>query len=287
MIAIPRKLRENASKTAERAEWLRRLPDLVGELATNWELRIGEPFDSDDVSAAWVAPATRANGECGVLKLGMPHMEGAQEIDGLRFWAGDPVVRLLESDDEAGAMLLERCIPGTSLRDRTAAEQDRVVAGLLRRLWQPRGALDAFRHLSRMIEAWSAESRARADEWPDGALVEEGLAIMRELSRPADRDVLLGTDVHAGNVLRAERAPWLVIDPKPFVGDPAYDATQHLINCADRVITDPRRTINAFAEQLQVDSQRIRAWLFARAAAEPRDSWSERSLRLARALSHG
>ena len=25
--------------------------------------------------------------------------------------------------------------------------------------------------------------------------------------------------------------PWLVIDPKPFVGDPAYDATQHLFNC--------------------------------------------------------
>ena len=287
MIAIPRQLRENASKTAERAEWLRRLPDLIGELATKWELRIGEPFDSDDVSAAWVAPATRANGDVGVLKLGMPHMEGAQEIDGLRFWAGDPVVRLLESDDEAGAMLLERCVPGTSLRDCPPMEQDRVVAGLLRQLWRPRGAVDAFRHLSRMIDSWSAESRARADEWPDAALVEEGLAIMRELSRPTDRDVLLGTDVHAGNVLRSERAPWLVIDPKPFVGDPAYDATQHLINCAERVIADPRRMINAFAEELQVDSQRIRAWLFARAAAEPRDSWSERSLRLARALARG
>jgi streptomycin 6-kinase len=78
-----------------------------------------------------------------------------------------------------------------------------------------------------------------------------------------------------------------VIDPKPFVGDPAYDATQHLITCADRVIADPGRAINAFAEQLQVDSQRVRAWLFARAAAEPRDSWSEGSLRLARALSRG
>jgi streptomycin 6-kinase len=284
VIAIPRQLRANASKTAERAEWLRGLPDLIGELATKWELRIGEPFDSDDVSAAWVAPATCANGDGVVLKVGMPHMEGAQEIDGLRFWAGDPVVRLLESDDEAGAMLLERCIPGTSLRDCRAAEQERVVAGLLRRLWRPRGVVDAFRHLSRMIDAWSAESRAQADDWPDTGLVEEGLAIMRELSRPTDRDVLLGTDVHAGNVLRAERAPWLVIDPKPFVGDPAYDATQHLINCAERVIADPRGTINAFAEQLQVDSQRIRAWLFGRAAAEPRDPWSEQSLRLARAL---
>jgi streptomycin 6-kinase len=284
VIAIPRQLRENASKTPERAEWLRRLPELVGELGSRWQLRVGEPFDSDDVSAAWVAPATRSNGDASVLKLGMPHMEGAQEIEGLRYWAGEPVVRLLESDDEAGAMLLERCVPGTSLRDCAAAEQDRVVAGLLRRLWRPRGAVDAFRPLSQMVDAWSAESRAQSDQWSDSGLVEQGLAIMRELSRPTDRDVLLGTDIHAGNVLRAEREPWLVIDPKPFVGDPAYDATQHLINCAERVITDPLRTVNAFAEQLQVDAARVRGWLFARAAAEPRDVWSERGLRLARAL---
>jgi len=39
--------------------------------------------------------------------------------------------------------------------------------------------------------------------------------------------MLLATDLHAGNVLPAAREPWLVIDPKPFTGDPAYDATQH------------------------------------------------------------
>ena len=38
-------------------------------------------------------------------------------------------------------------------------------------------------------------------------------------------EVVLATDLHAGNVLQAERQPWLVIDPKPFVGDPAFDAT--------------------------------------------------------------
>ena len=284
MIAIPRQLRENASKTPERAEWLRRLPDLVGELVSRWQLRVGEPFDSDDVSAAWVACATRANGEAVVLKLGMPHMEGAQEIEGLRHWAGDPVVRLLESDDQVGAMLLERCIPGTSLRDSAATQQDRVVAMVLRRLWRPRGPVDAFRPLSQMVDAWAAESRAHSHQWSDSGLVEQGLAIMHELSRPTDRDVLLGTDIHAGNVLRAEREPWLVIDPKPFVGDPAYDATQHLINCAERVIAAPSRSVDAFAELLEVDAERVRGWLFARAAAEPRDGWSERGVRLARAL---
>src|SRR3954451_13713428 len=104
---------------------------------------------------------------------------------------------------------------------------------------------------------------------------------MRELAQPTSDDVLLGTDIHAGNVLSAEREPWLVIDPKPFVGDPAYDATQHLINCADRVIADPRRTIANFAELLGLDAGRVQAWLFARAAAEASDTSNRRWLRLA------
>jgi streptomycin 6-kinase len=37
-----------------------------------------------------------------------------------------------------------------------------------------------------------------------------------------DMAVVISTDLHAGNVLGAEREPWLAIDPKPFVGDPAY-----------------------------------------------------------------
>ena len=43
-------------------------------------------------------------------------MEGAHEIQGLRFWNGNPTVQLLEADDDRGAMLLERCQPGDMLR---------------------------------------------------------------------------------------------------------------------------------------------------------------------------
>jgi len=72
--------------------------------------------------------------------------------------------------------------------------------------------------------------------------------------------------------------PWLVIDPKPFVGDPAYDATQHLFNCDERLRADPDRTIRRIAELLGVDHERVRQWTFARAAAEPREDWNDESL---------
>jgi len=86
-------------------------------------------------------------------------------------------------------------------------------------------------------------------------------------------DVLLVTDLHAGNVLRAEREPWLAIDPKPFVGDRSYDATQHLLNCRQRMLSSPEDTIARVAGLLEVDSERVRLWMFARTAAEPRDIW--------------
>ena len=111
---------------------------------------------------------------------------------------------------------------------------------------------------------------------------------MRELPRTAPIEVLLATDLHAGNVLRATREPWLVIDPKPFVGDPAYDATQHLFNCHSRMRSDPCETIRRFADLLDLDCERVRLWMFARAAAEPRDRWENEDLALlARTIARG
>ncbi len=103
---ISARLRDACLKTPEAALWLKRLPEAVDELERRWSLTLGIPFDGEDVSCAWVAPAMRIDRTPVVLKLAMPHFEGEQEIDGLRFWNGDPTVRLLESDPSLGAMLL-------------------------------------------------------------------------------------------------------------------------------------------------------------------------------------
>jgi streptomycin 6-kinase len=169
----------------------------------------------------------RGAGTSAVLKLGMPHMEAAHEIQALHIWDGDPTVRLLESDADLNAMLLEQCEPGTALRERPEPEQDVVIAGLLRRLWRMPAAPHPFRPLSAMTAHWADETIAAASRWPDPGLIQAGLRLLEELSRPSSDEALLATDLHAGNVLQAQRRPWLVIDPKPFVGDRAYDATQH------------------------------------------------------------
>jgi len=124
-----------------------------------------------------------------------------------------------------------------------------------------------------MVELWCGETLAQRHLWPDGGLVKEGLRVFKELAKPAPTDVLLITDLHAGNVLRSQREPWLLIDPKPFVGDPAYDPVQHLINCETRLHRDPIELVRRVADLAEVDAERVRLWTFARAAADPRDDW--------------
>lgn len=298
-LQVPPSLAFACRKTPERAAWLARLPDTLQNLERRWSLTLGSPFQTESTSA-WVAPVGLANrapvglansapaglaDASAVLKLCMPHMEAEHEIQGLRFWDGDPTVRLLSADEELNAMLLERCEPGTALSTLPEASQDTVITSLLRRLWRPPSIPHPFRPLSAMINYWAQETLAGAESWRDAGLVREGLRLFEELPRTTTTQVLLATDLHAGNILQSEREPWLVIDPKPFIGDPAFDVTQHLFNCTARLRSDPTGMIRRIADLAGLDSERVRLWTFARAAAEPRDDWeNDPRFALARAI---
>ena len=280
MPTIPQQLAAACQSNAERQRWLAQLPHILAELQQRWALTLGQPFEGEEVSCAWVAPVKRQNGAPAILKVGIPHMEAEDEIEGLRFWAGNPTVELLGAEESLNAMLLERCQPGTHLRHLPEAEQDFVIASLLRRLWRQPSTPHHFRPLAVMTAHWAVETQAGVERWPDRELVSEGLRLFEQLAETTTAKTLLATDLHAGNVLRAQRERWLVIDPKPFVGDPAFDATQHLLNCYARLRAEPDRTIRTFADLLQIDRERVRLWTFARAALQsgnggPTDRWSE------------
>jgi streptomycin 6-kinase len=240
-------------------------------------LQLGEPFQPGG-QCSWTAPATDPAGASLVLKVGFwfPGGEERDEAAALRIWAGNVAVRLLASgeSESAYALLMERCLPGTPLGQALPEpEQDRVVAGLLRRLWERPHAAYPFRPLVQMCAAWAEEFErdyAAADpaDRIDRGLARAGIALFRELPRTADSRVLLCTDLHGDNILAAQRAPWLVIDPKPYVGDPAYDVLQHMLNCEERLAADPAGLAARMAGLAGLDAARVRQWLFARSVQE-------------------
>ena len=242
---------------------------ILREVTRRWGITVGQPFEHDG-ETAWVAPARGSDDQDLVLKLGTRHFESTHEADGLRFWQGDGAVRLHAAEEfgEITALLLERCRPGRQLGQLLPEpDQDVVVAGLLRRLWRPAG--EPFRPLSQMCDAWAAGFERRfTPEVIDPGLAREGLALFRSLPRTATSQVLLCTDLHGGNILAAGREPWLMIDPKPYVGDPCYDVLQHLLNCRARLGADPAGLANRMAGLLDQDAERVRLWLFARCVQE-------------------
>jgi streptomycin 6-kinase len=258
----------------ERLRWLASLPQTIEEIATYWELELGEPYRPGG-QCAWVAPARSGVGDQLVLKVGWRHREAEHEADALALWDGEGAVRCVATRalEETTVLLLERCDPGVQLkRSLPEPEQDVVIAGLARRLWE-RLPADGhpFSSLAEMCDLWAEwfeqglEHDARG---LDPGLAREGIATLRELPRTADREVLLCTDLHAENVLSARREPWLVIDPKPFLGDPAFDAVQHMLNCDHRLATDPAALAARMAALLDVDPVRVKLWLFARCSQE-------------------
>jgi streptomycin 6-kinase len=122
-----------------------------------------------------------------------------------------------------------------------------------------------------MCDAWADEyenDAAESEDVPDPGIVRAGMELLRNLARTAQRNVLLGTDLHAGNILAAEREPWLVIDPKPYVGDPAYDPVQYMLNNPGRLISDSDKFIDRIADLAGVDRERLAQWVFARCVSE-------------------
>ena len=258
-----------ACRDDHRTAWLAGLPREIEGIVSRWSLTLGELYQPGGVTA-WVAPVTSPEFGDVVLKVGSRHMEGEDEAAGLREWNGDGAIRVFLNErisPTTTALLLERCVPGTTLSERPEEEQDVVIAGLLRRLWRVPADPGSFRPLQEMCDYWADGferklTQGRGDGI-DPAIARHGAALFRSLPSTASEERLLCTDLHAENVLASERDPWLVIDPKPFVGDPTYDALQHHLNCKDRLIADPVALAARMAGLLGLDHERLLHWLFA------------------------
>ena len=221
---------------------------IARECAERWDLILEEPLESE---ASLVVPANDA-----VLKVNADwHFEAEHEGDALALWNGSGAVRLLAHDNERRALLIERCRPGTELWD-AAQDEIAIVCQLLPRLSRQLEQPHPFRTVADEATRWVRELPERH---PPSELLEAALEVFRSVDRTAS--YLVNQDLHGGNILRAEREPWLAIDPKPLVGEREIDGVGLLRNARD-----PRPWVDALAG-LGYDRERLWQWGFAHALA--------------------
>lgn len=279
-VVVHQCLRAARQASAEGLAWLDRLPDLVAGACAEWDLQIvGAPFDGG--VCGWVAPVRGSGGDA-VLKVTWPHPEAATEAAALRWWNGTGAVRLLAEDPAVWVMLLERCLPGVALRDAELPHQRGLALGaeVLHGLWGKGVPTDEGRPFDAMEEVcdrWADLAEIRVDTYgaalqalgTDPGILTLGVSLLRTLPRSASRQVVVHGDFNPGNVLTAQRAPYLAIDPKPMVGDPAYDPWPLVAQLGDPFQLDDAASevaerIRQLAELLDLSAERIAAWGVAR-----------------------
>jgi len=240
--------------------WLERVPDLVAECVEEWGLRLGAPYEAG--AAGYTVRADLPDGTPAVLKVIYPHREAEHEGEALRVWEGDGAIRLLAYDEVRWAMLIERCEPGTLLAKADPELALDVLIGVLPRLWKPVG--EPFRPLADEASWWIDYLPAeweRAGKPFDRGLLDAAVARLGELAGSQGEQVLLHQDLHGDNVLAAQREEWLVIDPKPLVGEREF-AVAPIVR--DPELGHSRRDVlhrlDRLTSELGLDRDRARGW---------------------------
>jgi streptomycin 6-kinase len=267
-IEIPPPFLDFAARSASWAGWLAELPRLIRDVAAEWSLTVDGPLQYGQTAVA--VPVRTGRGEAAMAKFGWPHPEAEHEHLALRAWAGQGAVRLLQADPRRSVLLLERATPDRDLTSLPVIEACEVVAGLYARLHRP--AIPQLDLLSTAATRWAdGLSRLRTDRAVPRRYVEQAAGLARDFaSDPGTDGRLLHTDLHYFNVLAAEREPWLVIDPKPMSGDPAYEVAPMLWNRWDEAVATGNiraallDRLYALVDGAGLDEDRVRAWVVVR-----------------------
>jgi streptomycin 6-kinase len=266
MITVPETFRQMPRWWQDQPgrEWLDRLPALVAEQCARWNLQVdGDPLHG---SNALVVPV-RQEDRAAVLRVSPPGDDVSEEAAALRWWAGRGTVRVYDVDVDSGAMLLERLSRSRSLQSEPLSVAVPIIARLVRELAVPARpdttstAALAVGHVATSEEQW----RGLSGPTPRAQL-ETTIQLADRLAETHPADTAVNGDLHCEQVLAADRAPWLVVDPVLLRGDPEYDFGRVLWSRLDELPTDAAvvALFDGFVEVAGVPSERARSWVVIR-----------------------
>lgn len=203
-----------------------------------------------------------------VLKLTWPGVEGMlrREVETLSLWAGRGAVRLLQADMNHQAVLLERLDATTTLEDVHVGEALSIAGRLLRRLALPAPTdlppltTAAHQIVETLPECWEQQGYPMPRR-----VIERAGDLARDLI-PCAGSLIVNWDLHYTNVLRAEREPWLVIDPQVWAGDIEYGVAQLLWWRLEDIEAEGgvSRALDTLIVSAELDTERAHAWAHVR-----------------------
>lgn len=263
MIEIPPVVRSKALAHGAQT-WLDDLPGLLDQIADEWGLTLGQPFDGG--TEAYVVAVTQTDGSPAVLKVLVPRGDhvAQHEITVLRHADGNGCVRLLRDDAARNAILLERL--GPSMYDLGLRYSQRVpmLAAAAHRMWRPAAGLGLPTGAEK--GHWLIDSITRLWELLDRPCSERVIAHAvacaerRIAAHDDERSVLVHGDVHQWNALQTDDG-FALIDPDGLLADAEYDLGIVMREDPEELMTtDPQQRARQLAHLTGLDVVSIWEW---------------------------
>ncbi|HXF90933.1 MAG TPA: aminoglycoside phosphotransferase family protein [Candidatus Nitrosotenuis sp.] len=239
--------------------WLADLPNIIAQLTHKWSLT--KLTLVQNLTYSYVLFGFQGNLPI-TLKLALNENALNQEAEALKAFAGFGAIRLLEQ--EKGALLLERAIPGTSLKTYFPDQEEEAIhitCDIMKKLHCAPFPQSVFPHIQQWLEVLDKE-------WDiPSPFLQKSRDLRDHLLKTSPKNVLLHGDLHHDNIL-AHHNEWIAIDPKGVVGDHVYDVAAFIRNPIPDLLEKNgaydliKNRIIKFAQTLNIDDKRVHDWCF-------------------------
>lgn len=254
-------------------EWLMSLPVIIASVASKYQLF--ELSLLDNLSYNYVLAGLRCDQPI-MLKLS-PDISGLKrEAEVLRCFDGNGAVKVIA--EEEGVLILERAMPGISLKSYFPDIDDEAIeiaCQVMKRLHgrsSLQGAL--ITQQSNNIELLTGSSQlVLCDDKSNNNFLlhlKKAQGLLDDLLKTSAPSILLHGDLHHDNILK-HGDEWRVIDPKGILAEPAYEVAAFIRNPIldllqhKRSIAIIRNRISIFADKLDLPEDRIKSWCYVQA----------------------
>lgn len=211
--------------------WLTNVESTMQSCEKEWKLKLEGPVSN--LSYNFVLHAKDEHGTPVMLKLGVPSFDFSNEIRTLKVYGGRGCARLLKADEERGAMLLEKLVPGTML---SLEKDEKAAVHTYLGVWKAIRTPVPAECKSPTILDWASglgrynNLHEKGDGPIEASYIENAQKYFSELMETTERMELLHGDLHHENILYDDKKGWLAIDPKGVVGDPYFDLISFMTN---------------------------------------------------------
>ncbi|MDX2346257.1 MAG: aminoglycoside phosphotransferase family protein [Legionella sp.] len=249
-------------------QWLEALPDIITDLAVQYGLSQLKPVSN--LSFNYVLSGYQGAQPI-ILKLSLDKKSLLKEGQCLRAFSahGAPDVLVCQQD----LMMMVRAVPGTTLKQYFPNQESEAIRILCRVIKKLHMAEIPKQHdfycLSDVLKILDNKNLDMPSH-----ILDKACGLRDKLLATADKEVLLHGDLHHENILKNHDADiaddWLVIDPKGFIGDPAFECVSFIFNPIPELLNHKncknmiQNRIKQCAELLEISEQRIQDWFYVR-----------------------